>query len=195
MAAPDSFATADQAAGYGYTLPDATADGLLARATQAIRNAAGIPVTQGTATLRVRAELGELKLPSPVVTAVSSVALVNDDGTTTAETDYRPLFDSGWLVKILLGHQIRERDRFCGLFEVAFTHGFAQIPAALIMLTGAVANRLQFTPVAAQAGVRSESVGSVSRTYGDVPGDDLTEYEIRQLAHIVPVRRAWAVPQ
>jgi hypothetical protein len=191
MTAPDSFATADQAAAYGYTLPDAAADALLARATQAIRDAAGIPVTQATSTLRVQACRGWLELPSPVVTAVSSVALVNDDDTTTAETDWRWQTGS----RIRLGHTIPERDRHHGLFEAGFTHGFAEIPDALVMLTGAVAYRLSVTPVAAAAGIRSQTVGSVSWTAGDdVPGSALTQAEIRQLTRIVPVRHLFQVP-
>lgn len=192
MTTPDSFATTDQAAAYGYVLPAATAAGLLARATQAIRDAAGYPVTQTTATLRVQADFGWLALPSLTVTAVSSVALVNDDGTTTAETDWRWRGGN----RIWLGSDgIRERDRLFGEFEVVFVHGFAVIPDALVMLTGAVAFRLAATPVAATAGIKSQTVGSVSWTAGDdMPGAALTEAETRTLARIVPVQRAWQVP-
>ena len=191
---PDSFATTDDAAAYGFTLPAATADGLLARATQAIRDAAGYPVTQVTgAALRLRAECGRLAVPSLVVTAVSVVALVNDDGTTTALDSAAWDWDGGNRIRLVPG-KVAEADRRFGQFDVTFDHGFATIPEGLVMLTGAVAFRLAVTPVAATAGIRSQSVGSVSWTVGEVqPGAALTDDEVRLLAKVIPVQRAWQV--
>lgn len=191
MPLPDSFATAADAAAYGFALP-AGPDGLLARATQAIRDEAGIPVTQAASTLRIRACRGMLELPMPLITSVTSVALVNDDGTTAPLTQGP---DWGWQPgePVMLGTTLTWQERYCGLFSVACVHGFAVLPPALVMLACAVAYRMAATPAAAAAGLKSKTVGSVSWTAGETPGAALTAAECDTLARIVPLRRVWQV--
>jgi hypothetical protein len=188
--APDQFATSTDAAAYGYTLPSGTADELLARATQAIRDEAGIPLTQTTSTLELYSDCGVLELPGGLVASITSVSLVNDDDTLTAITDYTWDRDR----KIRLGCSVSWSDRRHGLWSVVYVHGFASLPASLTALTCAVANRLATIPAAAAAGLQSATVGSVSWTAGEIKTAALTEAEVRTLARVVPVRRVFQVP-
>lgn len=190
MTAPDSFATSADATAYGFTLP-ASADGLLARATQALRDAAGSPITQTTSTLQLDAHGGRIELPTPLITSLTSVAEVTDDGTTPV-TDFT--WRSGWR-HILLGRSLTWQQRNHGRFELVLVHGFAApLPAALVMLTAAVAYRLSATPPGAAAGLKSKTVGSVSWTAGETPGAALTSAELCSLARIMPVQTVWQVP-
>jgi hypothetical protein len=188
LAQPAAFASAADAAAYGFTLP-ASPDGLLARATQAIRDEAGIPLTQVTSTLRIRACRSMLELPTPLVTSVTTVALVNDDGSTTPGTDWE--WHPGEPVQ--LGDTLTWEQRHQGLYEVTYIHGFAVLPPALVMLACAVAYRMAATPAGAAAGLKSRTVGSVSWTAGETPGAALTAAETDTLARIVPLRRVWQV--
>lgn len=190
MTTPDSFADVDDAAAYGYTLPGATAAGLLARATQAIRDEAGIPVTPPTtSTLEVTARCGLLELPTPLVTSVTSISLIGDDGSTPV-TDWR--FERSLRV-IHLGRSLTWAQRNRGQFSVTYVHGLTTAPASLVMLTASVAARLSVTPAAAE-GLKSKTVGSVSWTAGDSPSSSLSATECSKLARIVPLRRVWQVP-
>lgn len=185
---PDSFATADQAASYGYELPAASADALLARASQALRDAAGFGILAESATVRLDADRGALPLDGiPLVTSVTSVALVHDDGTQDGVTGYRLDGD-----RIVLEHDVPGRR--CGTFEVVLAHGLAAVPDSLVMLTASAAYRMAATPVAVLAGITSQSVGSVSWSAAGSPrGDGLTDAECSRLSRIVPLRRVWAV--
>jgi hypothetical protein len=185
---PDSFATSDDAAAYGYTLPGATAAGLLARATQALRDEAGIPITQTTSTLEVRARHGELHLPTYLITSITTVELAGPGGSTTVIADWARVRDR----RILLGRSLTWQQRHEALYLVTYVHGFAVIPASLKMLTASVAKRLSVTPEAAEA-LKSKTVGSVSWTAGDSPSSSLSAAECAKLGRIVPVRRVWQV--
>lgn len=194
---PDPFATAVQAAGYGFPLPAASADGLLARATQAIIDAAGFGILSSSGTVRLPADgrLIDLK-PVPLVTAVTAVALVHDDGTTEAVTDWSWRRSAVKAEPVRLGHSVLRRH--CGLFAVTLTHGLASVPDSLVMLASAVAYRLAGIPAAAAAGIASRSVGGVSWSMGSLPGGlalaGLTDRERHQLARIVPVQQVVMVP-
>lgn len=190
-----SFATADDAAGYSYALPADTADGLLARATQALVDAAGFGIVSSSATVRLRARHGQLDLRDvPLVTAVTALELVHEDDTTDAVTDYHVLvLFGGGPVRVQLGCSVPERH--CGLFAVTLTQGLASVPASLKMLTSAVAYRFAAMPAGMSAGFSSQTVGSVSWTASKPPPDsDLTDGELCKLAKIVPVRRVTVVP-
>lgn len=192
MTTPDSFATSDDAAAYGFTLAGGAAAGLLARATQALRDAAGIPITQTTSTLEIDAHDSALHIPTPLVSSVTSVELVGDDGNTTV-TDFR------WRPtrphRIRLGHELTHWQRHHGLFAVTYVHGFTDpLPPALVMLTASVAYRLSVTPPGALAGLKSKTVGSVSWTAGDMPAAKLSAAEECSLGRIVPVKTVWQVP-
>ena len=189
-----SFATPEDAAGYGYALPDASADGLLARATQVLVDAAGFAIVATDATVQLRADCGSVSLADvPLVTDVSAVELVHEDGTTEAVTDYRAATgDSGLVRAVWLGHHVPERH--CGLFAVSLTQGLASIPASLVMLTCQVAFRFAAMPAAMDAGITSRSVGGVSwSASAPPPSGDLTAGELRKLGRIVPVRTVWPV--
>jgi hypothetical protein len=189
MTAPDSFATSADVAAYDFT--PAPSDGQLARATQAIRDAAGIPLTQTTSTATLTARCGELEFPGPLVTAVTSVQL-DDDGTLTDVSAWR--LDKARGV-IVLGRSLPWHQRHHALYQVTYLHGFGTLPPALVMLTCSVAYRLQFTRADATAGLQSKTVGSVSWTVSAKapPADALSEDECCRLARIVPLRRAWMV--
>jgi hypothetical protein len=189
-----SFATSADAAGYAYALPDATADGLLARATQALVDAAGFGIVSSSATVRLRADCGRVSLRDvPLVTAVSAVALVHDDGTTEDVTDFTALAEAGTVDRVHLGHSVP--GRHCGLFAVTLTQGLSSIPDSLKLLTAKVAFRFAAMVPAMEAGITSRSVGGVSWTASSPPpSDDLTDGELCKLAKIVPVKRVVVVP-
>jgi len=193
----DTFATAVDASAYGYALPASAAAGLLSRATQALRDEAGYPITTTTSTLQLQAGDSRLKLPTPLISAVSALSLVNIDSTVTAltaGTDWQ--WRTGQVICLLDDGVLLAEDRYGGLFQVTYTHGLAAAPPALIRLTCAVAARLAATPVTALTGITSETTGSVSWSAAGsrAPVDGLTESECRQLTRAVPVRRAWQVP-
>jgi hypothetical protein len=191
-----SFATAADAEGYGFALPAASADGLLARATQMLVDEAGFGIVSGTATVKIRADRGRLCLTDiPLVTAVTGVDLVHEDDTTESVTDWHELTAAagGTVVEVLLGHTVPERH--CGLFAVTLTQGLSSVPDSLKMLTSSVAYRLAAMPAAMAAGITSRSVGGVSwSTSKPPPAASLTDYECSRLARIVPVRTVWPVP-
>lgn len=187
----DPFATVDQAASFGYVLPPDTADGLLARATQSIVDAAGFGILSESATVRLAAEHGVISLSAvPLVTAVSAVAQLHGDGTSDPVTGWR--FRCGDRV-------VLDRDvpgGHCGEFAVTLTHGLPSVPESLVMLAASVAYRLAAMPAVLAAGITSQSVGSVSWSApgaASVPDAGLTAAECARLARIVPVRTAWAV--
>lgn len=192
---PDSFATSDDAAGYAYPLPTATAGGLLARATQALVDAAGFGIVSGSATVRLRADNSVISLRDvPLVTAVSALELVHEDGTTEAVTAWHwPGTVAGTATDIWLEHAAP--GRHCGIFAVTLTQGLPSVPASLKMLTSAVAFRFAAMPSAMAAGITSRSVGGVSwSTSSPPPTDDLTAGELKKLGKIVPVKRVFGVP-
>lgn len=188
---PDPFATADQATALALPLPAATADGLLARATQAITDAAGFGILSETVTVRLRAEHDRIRLRDvPLVTAVSGLALI-EDGTPEAVTGWHwPGTVAGQALDIWL--ERHAPGRHCGVFAVTLTHGLASVPDSLVLLASQVAYRLAAIPPAAAAGIASQSVGSVSWSLpraasGDLSLGDLTEGEARKLRGIVPL--------
>jgi hypothetical protein len=191
----DPFATSDEAAAYGFPLPGATADGLLARATQALVDAAGFGILTDTATVRLRAAQGMISLRDvPLVTAVTGVDLVHADGTTETVTGWSwPGAVAGVALDVWLGRSAPERH--CGVFAVSLTQGLASAPDSLVRLTCAVAYRFAAMPAAMAAGITSQTVGSVSWSASSAPppSGDLTDGERRQLGRIVPVRTVWPV--
>jgi hypothetical protein len=191
---PDPFATADDAAGYGFPLPDSAADGLLARATQALVDAAGFGILSGSATVKLRSERGVIDLRDvPLITAVGDVEVVNEDGTTESTSDWVGFVSNGGTVAhVRLGHTVP--GRHCGLFAVTLTQGLPSVPDSLKMLTSAVAYRFAAMVPAMSAGITSQSVGSVSWTASKPPpSGGLTDGECCQLGKIVPIRRVLAV--
>lgn len=192
---PDSFATSDDAAGYAYPLPVATADGLLARATQALIDAAGFGILTAAATVKLRADNSVISLKDvPLVTDVTALALVHEDDTTEAVTAYHwPGTVAGMATDIWLEHSAP--GRHCGIFAVSLVQGLPSVPNSLKMLTSAVAFRFAAMPAAMAAGIVSRSVGGVSWSASSPPPTgDLTAGELSKLGKIVPVKRVFAVP-
>jgi hypothetical protein len=191
----DPFATSDDAAGYGYQLPDASAAGLLARATQDLIDAAGFGILSAVATVRLRADNSVISLKDvPLVTAVTALALVHEDDTTESVTAWHwPGSVAGMAMDIWLEHTCP--GRHCGIFAVTLTQGLASVPASLKKLTSAIAYRYAAMPAAMAAGIVSRSVGGVSWSASSPPPiGDLTAGELKKLRGIVPVRHVYVVP-
>lgn len=159
------LATQADAATWGYTLPPATADGLLNRASVRIRRTAGQPITPSTVTLQLDAEDGAVTLPAPPVVAVQQVQAVAADGTLTTVT--------GWVWD---GERIRLPDPCTARVQVTYQRGWAVVPDGVVELTCQVAQRLADTPTTGMAtGIRSEQIEDYSVTYAveqlDAAGD------------------------
>lgn len=190
-----SFATSADAAGFALPLPSATADGLLARATQALVDAAGFGILTGSATVRLRADNSVIRLKDiPLVTDVSALELVHEDDTTEAVTAYHwPGTVAGMATDIWL--ERAAPGRHCGIFAVTLTQGLPSVPNSLKMLTSAVAYRFAAMPAAMAAGITSRSVGGVSwSASAPPPQSDLTAGELCKLGKIIPIRRVFVVP-
>lgn len=144
-------------------------------ASAAIRDAAGVPISQTTSTITLEGEAGQrLHLPGPPVTAVATVEV---DGSPV--TDWRLASGALW--------------RACGwtrdgaptLVEVAYTHGLPEVPADIVMLVCRIATTtlLAYRAEAdgsglAAADIRQERIGDYSVTYG---GDgQITELELSE---------------
>jgi hypothetical protein len=195
--AADPFATADDAEGYGYPLPDATASTLLVRATQLLLDAAGFAILAGSTTVRLQARHRLLSLKYvPLVTDVTGVVLSLEDGTTETVSDWHwPGLVEGVAEDIRLGGHVREWARHDGYFSVTVTQGLSSVPDSLVLLTCSVAYRLAAMPAAMSAGVTARTVGSTSWQAPKAPSDgELTPGELRRLQRIVPLRRTWQVP-
>ena len=99
-------------------------DQMLAAASEAVRDAAGSPISQHTSTVTVEAGPGRsLRLPAQPVTAVSAVSI---DG--SAVTDWRLVSGALWRV---CGWQ---DGREPALVTVTFTHGLLDVPADIVAL-------------------------------------------------------------
>jgi hypothetical protein len=168
------------------TVADLTARGLTVDATEtaivgvyldvsstAVREAAGVPISQTTSTVTVEGEPGQwLRLPGPPVTAVTTVLL---DG--VAVTDWKLRSSSLWRE---LGWSPT-----CEPSEVTVTqtHGLPTVPADIVDLVCRIA-AAALVSYRAEAGgtglaaqdVRAERIGDYSVTYGD--GGLITEMEL-----------------
>ncbi|WJD99768.1 head-tail connector protein [Streptomyces antimycoticus] len=151
-------------------------------ASTAVREAAGVPISQTTSTITVEGEAGQwLRLPGPPVTAVSSVKI---DGAVV--TDWRLRSGMLW--------------RACGWtsadgpseVEVTYTHGLPIVPADIVDLVCRIAaatliayrSEADGTGLAARD-VRAERIGDYSVTYGDdgrITEMELPEYLRERLA-------------
>lgn len=187
MPAP-ALATAQDAVTYGYTLPADTADAWLARASVRVRRAAGWDINSTTTTFRVPVEYDEVALPSPPVTAVTSVSSVAQDGTVTALDPVRDWYWDGAERIAFLAYVERA--------EIVYTHGFVTIPDTLIELVCSVAQRLSNTPIGMEAGIRSVTIDDYSRTFAAEARTDaasLLPGEQDALNSILAVPSVWVV--
>lgn len=176
------LATPADAAAYGYSLPPASADALLARASARIRRAAGQPITSGTSTVRLPAHDGTVALPGPPVTAVASVVAVDCTGTTSA-----------------LAWWCWDGDRLtvpcgAGQVEVVYTRGYTTVPDGVVELTCAVASRFGATPAGSDGLLRSEQIDDYSRTFATeaiTAAGDLLPGELEALEAALGTPEAW----
>lgn len=101
----------------------------LTAASDAVRDAAGVPISRATSTFTVQGTRSQwLDLP---VMPVASVATVEIDGTTV--TDYKLVSGALWRSGYWAG---------CGepsLVEVTATHGYTDVPADIVVLVSQVA--------------------------------------------------------
>jgi hypothetical protein len=133
-------------------------------ASAAVRDAAGVPISETTSTVVLEGEAGQwLRLPGQPVTAVAAVEL---DG--VAVTDWRLRSGSVW--------------RECGWspgcepseVEVTQTHGLPDVPADIVDLVCRIAAAALVSYRAEDGGaglaagdIRQERIGDYSVTYGD----------------------------
>lgn len=176
------LATQADATAYGYSLPPATADALLARASARIRRAAGQPITTSTSTVRLTVDGGAVSLPGPPVTAVTSVLGVNCTGATYALDSW--CWDSEVLTVPCDTEQV----------EVVYTRGYATVPDGVVELTCSVADRFAATPTGAGGLLRSRSIDDYSETYATeaiAAAGDLLPGEREALADALGTPEAW----
>lgn len=148
------LATPEQAAGYGYTLPDGTAEQLLARASVRVRRAAEQPITPSVVTIEILPESAAVELPAPPVIEVQSVDVVADDGTTTPLT--------GWWWD---GTHLMLPDCPGSRLRVTYQRGWDPVPDGIVELVCQVASRLGSTPAGMDVGIRSQTIDDYSVTY------------------------------
>jgi hypothetical protein len=142
---------------YGYTLPPATADALLTRASTRVRRAAGQPINASTSTVRLKTEPSGLTLPAPPVTAITTVAQVHPDDTTTVLTRGTDWFWDG--------ERITFASCLVTLAEITYTHGYQAIPDGLIELVCEIANRLGAVPADVEGLLRQRSIDDYAETF------------------------------
>lgn len=148
----------------------------LATASAAIRDAAGVPISETTSTVILAGGRGQLlRLPAPPVTAVTSVQVDGEDV-------------DDWALKRALGGIWRA----CGWqttpgepteVTVVYTHGLPVVPDDLVDLTCRIAAATLVAYRSSDGGeglaagdVRAERIGDYSVTYGD--DGRLTEVEL-----------------
>jgi len=183
------LATQSDAVTWGYTLPTATADALLARASVRIRRAAGEPITPSTVTVELPVERLAVLLPAPPVVTVQTVSAVADDGTLTALTGWR------WDGERLLIPQETVTPTPTRV-QVVYQRGWTVIPDGVVELTCQVANRLSLTPAGMDVGVRQRTIDDYSETFAveqlDAAGD-LLPGEITALRRELGAINVWTV--
>lgn len=139
-------------------------------ASAALREAAGVPISQTTSTLTLEASSSPyLQLPGPPVTAVTTVSI-----------DGQPV--TGW--KLRGASLYRAAGWGCDAdVEVSYTHGLPEVPADLVDLVCRIAAAALLAYRSADGGeglaardVRSERIGDYSVQYGD--NGRITEMEL-----------------
>lgn len=145
----------------------------LAAATAAVREAAGVPISQTTSTVTVEGPVTAwLSLPGPPVTAVDTVAIDGELVTDWRLRDGRLWRAGGWCGS-------------SGPSEVTavYTHGLPTVPADIVMLVCRIATATLNAWRSSEGGtglaaadIRQERLGDYAVTYG---GDGrITELEL-----------------
>jgi hypothetical protein len=140
---------------------------LLQDASAKVRNYTGRTFTQAETTVRLRVNNGRVKLPQRPVVSITSVKMLNRDG--TVGTTLAGWFWDG-LAEIATASpsQIANgpwfpNDRY-RIVEVTYTHGYSTVPADVLAVVCSIATRaLGRKPE--DAGLTSESIGGGDYTY------------------------------
>lgn len=183
MADP-ALATPEDAARYGYDLPEQDAHALLERASARIRRAAGQTITVAEVSVRLPVDQAAVQLPAPPIRGVHTVRDIAPDGSS------RDVEGWGWDGVRLsgLGSAL--------LVEVAYSRGYDPVPAGIVELSCQVAHRLANTSAGMEWGVRQQSIDNYSVTYAveqlDAAGD-LLPGELRALECVLGTRNVWMV--
>lgn len=134
-------------------------------ASAAVREAAGVPISEATSTVVLEGETDvRLRLPGPPVTSVDAVAVEGD-----AVEDYRPLADAIWRRRGWRPVPWEPSE-----VEVTYTHGLPTVPADIVDLvsrmaaTALVAWRESLDGGGIAVGrVTQERIGDYSVSYAD----------------------------
>ncbi|MDT0305068.1 head-tail connector protein [Streptomonospora wellingtoniae] len=173
----DPLATVADARELGLTVADdeePMVERYLRAASAAVRDAAGVPISQITSTVELEGRTGVwLRLPGPPITAVSQVLLDGDE-----VTDYRLRTTDLW--------RRRGWQTTCGepsTVQVTLTHGMPAVPEDIVMLVcrivAATLNAWRDGDGGeglAAGAVTQERIGDYSVSYGD--GGLITEMEL-----------------
>jgi hypothetical protein len=144
-------------------------------ASAAVREAAGVPISETTSTVTLEGEGYQwLSLPGPPVRSVEAVAV---DGRVLAATDYKLRSGRLWLARgWSYSYDPAE-------VTVTYTHGLPEVPADIVDLVCRIAAAALVAYRAEDGGtglaardVRSERIGDYSVQYGD--GGRITEMEL-----------------
>lgn len=184
-----ALATQADALNWGYSLPQATADALLARASVRIRRAAGQPITPSAVTVELPVDNRVVLLPAPPIVSVQTVSAVADDGTLTVLTGWR------WDGEALSLPYPAIRPEPARVL-VAYQRGWTVVSEGIVELCCQVATRLSLTPLGMDVGVRERKVDDYSETYAvemlDAAGD-LLPGELTALRRELGPLDAWVV--
>jgi hypothetical protein len=179
------LASSADATSYGYSLPPADADSLLARASVRIRRAAGQPITPSVVTVQLAVDGGCVELPAPPVLEVQSVSSVDEDGTLTELT--------GWWWD---GDRLRLVTCFALRVQVTYRRGWDPVPDGIVELACSVADRLSDMPKGMESGVRQRTIDDYSETYASEAvqsAGDLLPGELTALQRELGERCVWVV--
>lgn len=183
-----ALATQADVAVWGYTLPSATADALLARASVRLRRAARESISVSTVTVQVDVDRGLVELPAPPVVSVTDVQAVGDLGVLTPLVQGTDWWWDGEHV-VLTCNQPR-------VFRVQATYsrGRTVIPEGVVELCCQVAVRMSMTPAGMDIGIRERKVDDYSETYAvemiDAAGN-LLPGELSALHDALGTRNVW----
>lgn len=142
MALPP-LATPADAATYGY---EDVSEAMLARASARVRRYTRLDITAGTSTVTLSGP-GPWRMPQRPVTSITSVTDENGDP-----------------VRYELDGQFLSADTYP--VTVEYSHGYAELPDALVELVSAIASRMQSMPASVAAGAQTEQAGSETVTWG-----------------------------
>lgn len=185
MSLPPLATQADVAA-YGYTLPPATADALLARASVRLRRAAKESISAATVTVQADVDCGMVDLPAQPVISVTDVQAVAADGTLSELTGWWWNGDKLVMPSPTSAPVTR--------VQATYVRGRTAVPEGVVELTCQVAVRISLTPAGMDIGIRERKVDDYSETYAteqiDAAGN-LLAGELAALRDALGSRTVW----